>query len=84
MIYIVNTEGPNDSVHHVKERTLLKKKKKSYMTQSKFIQNEFLRERNQGCAKYREIKIGNQDSSMEHPSEFRFSGEISISYFYHQ
>ena len=54
------------------------------MTQSKFIQNEFLRERNQGCAKYREIKIGNQDSSLEHPSEFRFSGESSISYFCHQ
>ena len=83
MIRIVNTEGANDSVHNVKERTLLKKKK-SYMTQSKFIQNEFLRERNQGCATYREIKIGNQDSSLEHPSEFRFSGEISISYFCHQ
>lgn len=82
MIRIVNTEGANDSVHNVKERTLLKKK--SYMTQSKFIQNEFLRERNQGCATYREIKIGNQDSSLEHPNEFRFSGEISISYFCHQ
>ena len=82
MIRIVNTEGANDSVHNVKERTLLKKK--SYMTQSKFIQDEFLRERNQGCAAYREIKIGNQDSSLEHPNEFRFSGEISISYFCHQ
>ena len=28
MIRIVNTEGANDSVHNVKERTLLKKKKK--------------------------------------------------------
>lgn len=27
MIRIVNTEGANDSVHNVKERTLLKKKK---------------------------------------------------------